>query len=259
MKCFFSLYKIVTKTPDKEMMNNQVTPTIETVELFAPNTGNRQVTINGVMCYEWEFQGILYYPTVEFVPYEENPCQDPIKEVYRLDGSRVGTLQWFDLNLNVYKYTLDHDEDDDDDEDDEDDEADEDDEVARQAAAELLLNRNTNPDYAWNTTLPDACILENYYGHKYTYNLNSDKLVRFQYNHNRYNEHSRHEQFLLLHEFAEDVKYGGDEDIPIYDFEQEFKFYSLRSLISSTRAGIFHICVMEDEIPLYLEPAILLK
>lgn len=241
------------------MMNNQVTPTIETVELFAPNTGNRQVIINGVLCYEWEFQGILYYPAVEFVTYEENPCQDPIKEVYRLDGSRVGTLQWFDLNLNVDEYTLDHDDEDEDDEEEDDDEDEEDDEdVARQAAAaELLLNRNTNPDYAWNTTLPDACILENYYGHKYTYNLNSDKLVRFQYNHRRYNEHSRHEQFLLLHEFAEDVKYG--ENIPIYDFEQEFKFYSLRSLISSTRAGIFHICVMEDEIPLYLEPAILLK
>jgi hypothetical protein len=234
------------------MMNNQVTPTIETVELFAPNTGNRQVIINGVLCYEWEFQGILYYPTVEFVPYEENPCQDPMKEVYRLNGSRVGTLQWFDLNLNVDEYALYHDHD----EDNEHDEEDEDDEVV---AATELLNRNTNPDYVWNTTLPDMFVLQNYYGHKYTYNLNSDKLVRFQYNHRRYNEHSRHEQFLLLHEFAEDVKYGGDGDMPIYDFEQEFKFYSLRSLLSSTRAGIFHICVMEDEIPLYLEPAILLK
>ena len=231
------------------MMNNQVTPTIETVELFAPNTGNRQVIINGVLCYEWEFQGILYYPMVQFVPYEENPCQDPIKEVYRLDGSRVGTLQWFGLNLNVDEYTLDHDDDEEDDE--EDDEV-----VAIQAAAELL-NRNTNPDYVWNTTLPDMFVLENYYGHKYTYNLNSDKLVRFQYNHRRYNEHSRHKQFLLLHEFGEDVKYSGY--IPSYDFEQEIMFYTLRSLISSTRAGIFHVCVMEDEIPVYLEPAILLK
>ena len=112
------------------MMINQVTPAIETVELFAPNTGNRQVIINGALCYEWEFQGILYYPTVEFVPYEENPCQDPMKEVYRLNGSRVGTLQWFGLNLNVDEYELYHD---DDDEDEEDDEV-----VAIQAAAKLL-------------------------------------------------------------------------------------------------------------------------
>ena len=230
------------------MMNNQLTPAIETVELFAPNTGNRQVIINGVLCYEWEFQGILYYPTVEFVPYEENPCQEPMKEVYRLNGSSVGTLQWFSLNLNVDEYTLYHD----DDEEDEDD-----DDVARQATPAEILNRNTNPDYVWNTTLPDMFVLKNYYGHKYTYNLNSDKLVRFQYNHYIYNEHSRHEQFILIHEFAEDVKYS--ENIPIYDFEQEFTFYSLRSLLSSTCAGIFHICVMEDEIPVYLEPAILLK
>jgi hypothetical protein len=234
------------------MMINQLTPTIETVELFAPNTGNRQVTINGVLCYEWEFQGILYYPTVEFVPYEENPCQDPMKEVYRLNGSRVGTLQWFDLNLNVDEYALYHDHD----EDNEHDEEDEDDEVV---AATELLNRNTNPDYVWNTTLPDMFVLQNYYGHKYTYNLNSDKLVRFQYNHNLYNEHSRYEQFLLLHEFGEEVKYGGDGDMPMYDFEQEFTFYSLRSLISSTRTGIYHICEMQYEIPLYLEPEILLK
>lgn len=227
------------------MMNNQATPAIETVELFAPNTGNRQVIINGVMCYEWEFQGILYYPTVQFVSYEENPCHEPIKEVYRLNGSRVGTLQWFGLNLNVDEYRLDHEE----------EEEEEENDVARHCAE--ILNRNTNPDYVWNTALPDMFILQNYYGHKYTYNLNSDKLVRFQYNHNRYNEHSRHEQFLLLHEFGEDVKYSGA--IPMYDFEQEFKFYTLRSLISSTRAGIFHICVMEDEIPLYLEPVILLK
>jgi len=232
-------------------MINQLTPAIETVELFAPNTGNRQVTINGVLCYEWEFQGILYYPTVEFVPYEENPCQDPMKEVYRLNGSRVGTLQWFDLNLNIDEYALDHDDDEEDEEDEEDDEV-----VAIQAAAELL-NRNTNPDYVWNTTLPDLFVLENYYGHKYTYRLTDDKLVRFQYNHRRYNEHSRHEQFLLIHEFGEDVNYSGD--MPIYDFEQEFMFYTLKSLISSRRTGIFHICVMEDEIPVYLEPAILLK
>ena len=226
------------------MMINQVTPAIETVELFAPNTGNRQVIINGALCYEWEFQGILYYPTVEFVPYEENPCQEPIKEVYRLNGTRVGTLQWFDLNLNIDEYELYHD--------------DEEPENNTRRLAELV-NRNTNPEYAWNTALPDVFILKNYYGHKYSYNLNSDKLIQFQYNHNLYNEHSRYEQFLLLHEFGEEVKYGGDGDMPMYDFEQEFTFYSLRSLISSTRTGIYHICEMQYEIPLYLEPEILLK
>ena len=214
---------------------------IEIVELFAPNTGNRQVTINDVRCYEWEFQGILYYPMVEFIPYAENPCQDPIKEVYRLDGTRVGILQWFYLNLNVNEYELDDEEDYED--------------VARQTAD--LLNRSTNPKFIWNTASPDLFIIKNYYGHKYTYNLNGDKLVKFQYNHSLFNENSRYEQFLSLHDFEEEVKYGGD--IPLYNFEQETQFYTLRSLKSCMRAGIYHICEMDDEIPVYLEPAILLK
>jgi len=224
------------------MMINQLTPAIEIVEIFASNTGNRRVIINDALCYEWEFQGILYYPMVEFVPYYQNPCKEPIKEVYRLDGTRVGTLHWFNLDLDTAEYDLD-----------DDDNEPEESTIARQAE----LNRNTNPEYTWNTLLPERFIIQNYYGHKYTYNLNIDNLIKFQYNIRRYNERSRRDQFLLLRKFGEEVKHSGN--IPT-DFEEEPELYILNSILPpSLNTGIFHVFEMEDEIPLYLEPAILLK
>jgi hypothetical protein len=228
-------------------MMTQTIPSIETVELFAPNTGNRRVIINGVLCYEWEFQGILYYPMVEFVPYYHNPCKEPIKEVYRLDGTRVGTLRWVNLDLDTveYDYYLD----------DDDNEPASTTTIARQTTG--LLNQNTNPEYIWNTLLPERFIIQNYYGHKYTYRLSNDKLIKFQYNNRRYNEHSRRDKFLLLRKFGEEVKHSGNIST---DFEEEPELYILNSILPpSLNTGIFHVFEMEDEIPLYLEPAILLK
>jgi len=198
---------------------------IETVELFAPNTSNRRVIINDVQCYEWEFQGILYYPTVEFVPYEENPCLQAIKEVYDSNGKRVGTLEWNHLDLGVNEYDL--------------------------------LNRNTNFEYIWNTRFPTYFILKNYYGNKYIYNLETENLVKFQFNTRFYNEQSRQEKFQLLLEFQEIVDFNGYNPNTLNEDELTYH-YSLRRIMTFG-PGIFHICQIDDETPLYLESEILLK
>jgi len=140
----------------------------EITESISQNTGNKRIQINNILCYLFEFQGTIYYPSVKFIL---NTHSSQLKrEVYDIEGHLIGILEF---NIDTYNYDIgnlfDFDY------------ADNEYEEYYTYITRYFNDMFGNNKYNWNTELPYYFIIYQKYN-IYYYILPTEKLVAFYYN-----------------------------------------------------------------------------